>query len=66
MWVKKMKMKKENFIEEVRRKTASSLALNYCDTGEIDTYEKAVTALEALVQWEEAKSICKTVVSDES
>ena len=51
-------MANEKFIEEVRQKIVSALCVSYESTGEVDTYEKAVVALSALVEWEETKARC--------
>ena len=52
-------MKKQSFIEEVRLEVANKVGIPYENTSEIDSGVKAIAALAALAEWEEAKTQCK-------
>ena len=48
----------EKFVHDARRRVAAALGVSYASTREIDSNTKAVAALVALADWEEAKKRC--------
>jgi predicted Zn-dependent peptidase len=52
-------MTNEKFIIEVREKVSLALGVSFASTNEIDSELKALAALAALEEWEEAKTSVK-------
>jgi hypothetical protein len=54
-----MQMNGEQFIKEVRLEVSEKVGIPFQQTSEIDSEVKAIAALAALTEWEEAKTQCK-------